>query len=68
MRETGSRIRDLRDEMGLTQIELAARIGIAHNTIAQYENGKCKMSIDVLIKIVKVMETSADYLLGLRDR
>lgn len=67
MTEIGSRIKLLRLKKKLSQTELANRIGVAPNTVTQYEKGTSKISIDVLVNLVEVLETTADYLLGLTD-
>lgn len=65
MKEIGDRIRELRTERGLSQKELADKIGVATNTVSQYESGKSKTSINVLAKLAVVLDTTTDYLLGL---
>ena len=67
MIEVGSRIRDLRNESGMTQTQLAQKIGVATNTISQYEKGLSKTSIDVIVNLAVVLETTTDFLLGLSD-
>ena len=63
MEKIGHRIRELRTSLGFTQKSLAEQVGVAQNTIAQYENGKAKTSIDVIIVLAKVLQTTTDYLL-----
>lgn len=65
MEEIGERIKYLRKEKHLTQIDLATKLGAAQNTISQYENGKAKISIDILVKLAQIFEISTDYILGL---
>ena len=67
MVEIGNRIKDLRIENGMTQTQLAQKIGVATNTISQYEKGLSKTSIDVIVKLAVILETTTDYLLGLTD-
>ncbi len=67
MKKTGERIRELRLGLGLSQQALATKIGVAQNTLAQYENGASKTSIDVLYNLAVALETTSDYLLGLED-
>ena len=67
MKKTGERIRELRQSLGLSQKSLAEKVGIAQNTLAQYEKGISKTSIDVLVNLATELETSSDYLLGLED-
>lgn len=63
----GKKIRELRTEKGLKQIELAEILNVTQSTIVRYENGKYEPSLSTLIKICKYFEVSADYLLGLTD-
>lgn len=53
----------MRLSLGLTQKDLADQIGVAQNTIAQYENGKAKTSVEVIVCLAKVLQTTTDYLL-----
>ena len=63
--ELGERIKELRLERGLSQKELADKIGVATNTISQYESGKSKTSITVLANLAIALDTNTDFLLGL---
>lgn len=67
MTEIGKRIKELRSELGLSQAQLAEKIGVAQNTVAQYESGKSKISIDVLVNLAKVFEISTDYILCIKN-
>ncbi len=67
IKELGEKIRELRTELGLSQKQLAAKIGVATNTVSQYESGKSKTSIDVLANLAVELDTTTDYLLGLTD-
>ena len=63
MAETGQRIKGLRLSLGFTQKELADQIGVAQNTIAQYEKGKAKTSIEAIVSLANILQTTTDYLL-----
>lgn len=65
MEKIGKRIKYLRKEKHLTQIDLAEKLGAAQNTISQYEHGKAKISIDILVNLAQIFEISTDYILGL---
>ncbi len=65
IKELGERIRELRTECGLSQKQLADKIGVATNTVSQYESGKSKTSIDVLANLAVELDTTTDFLLGL---
>ncbi len=61
------RLRDMREDMDLTQTELAESLHIKQNTYSQYENGQRGVPIDILIKLSEIFNTSVDYILGLTD-
>lgn len=63
----GSKLKAVRKGKGLTQLELAKRLSIAKGSISAYEQGVTYPSVDVLIKICEVLNTSSDYLLGISD-
>lgn len=67
MQQTGERIRKFRTELGLSQKELAEKLGVAQNTVAQYEKGTSKLSIEVLYYLALALNTTADEILGLDD-
>lgn len=59
-----SRIRARRAELGMTQGELAKRVGSTQKQVSLWEGGT-KPSYPMLAKLAEVLECSADYLLGL---
>ncbi len=61
----GKRLKDLRNERGLTQEGLAKELNVDKSTIAKYETDKIEPSISMLKVIVKYFDVSADYMLGL---
>ena len=61
------RLKDIREDMDITQKEIADRLHIKQNTYSQYENGHRQVPIDILIDLAKFYGTSVDYLLGLTD-
>ncbi len=58
------RIKELRKEKGLKQLDLAKRINVSVQTISGYETGYAQPPIDILVKIADALETSIDYLVG----
>ena len=50
----GSAIRAARFARGLTQSDLAARLGVTRATIASYETGRRKISAETLIQIARL--------------
>ena len=60
-----SRLRELRTQSGLIQLQLAQRLGVTKSVISFYELRERAPSPDVLIRIAKVFRVSTDYLLCL---
>jgi transcriptional regulator with XRE-family HTH domain len=56
----------LRLERGLTQVDLAQRIGSTQRTISHYETAADFPPTDVLVKLASFFKVSADDLLGLK--
>lgn len=61
------KLKELREENGFTQKQIAEFLNVRQNTYSQYENEKRQLPIDVLIKLAKFYSSSTDYLLGLED-
>lgn len=57
-------IKIARIKKGLTQQELADKIGGSVNDISRYETGRMKPSLDKLVLIADELGTTTDYLLG----
>ena len=62
-----NRIKELRKEHTITQVKLAAILGISRSAIAMYETEKCDLSNDILIACASFFDVSTDYLLGPSD-
>lgn len=58
------RLRLLRENSGMTQIEFANKLGVAATTYRNYENTSREPNYDTLVKIASVLGVSTDYLLG----
>lgn len=66
--EFGDLLKKLREESGLTQEELALRLGINRSSIAGYESKNVKKpEFDTFIKIADYFKVSADFLIGRSD-
>lgn len=59
-----NRIKDLREDRDMRQIDLANATGIDQRTISNYENGKSKPDSDALIRLADFFGVSIDYLVG----
>ena len=61
------RLAELRHDHGMTQRELADKIGVSRGTIGMYEISKRDPDTDTLVKIARVFNVTTDYLLGNTD-
>lgn len=61
------RIKELRENAGLQQKELALELGIPSNTLSQYENGKREPNIEMLKKLADYFKVSTDFISGNSD-
>lgn len=62
-----NRIRELREEIGMTQVRLSIELEVSQETVSAYENGKHYPSVPSLIKLMNVFNTGIDYILGFSD-
>ena len=61
------KIKEIREEKGFTQGQLAEKLGVVGHNVGDWERGKCEPSINMLIKIANALEISVDYLIGNAD-
>ena len=62
--ELGERIRKRRQEMKLSQESFAEKAGISVNTVSRIEGGQTAMSVEIFRKMIEILETDANLLLG----
>lgn len=58
----GERIAAIRKEHGLTQRELAQKVGVSHGHIGRIETGKYTMRIDTLQRIADVFNMEVELI------
>ena len=63
MRDIGKNIRKLRTEKGLTQDQLAEMLFVTRQTVSNYETGKSRPDIDMLMKIAEVLDADINAVL-----
>ncbi|MCD8325754.1 MAG: helix-turn-helix domain-containing protein [Lachnospiraceae bacterium] len=61
------RLKDLRNNRGLTQERLAVEIGTSQQTISRIEAKGDLIPVDLLVRLSKYYNVSVDYLLGLSE-
>ena len=59
-----NRIRDLREDRDLRQIDVAKATGIDQKTLSNYETGKTNPDSDGILRLADFFDVSTDYLLG----
>ena len=59
-----NRIRELRENMGLRQVDVANATGIDQKTLSNYETGKTNPDSYSLIQLADFFNVSIDYLVG----
>ena len=57
-------IRRLRMAHGITQVELAHRLGVSKQSVSNWESNNIQPSIELLEKIADLFGVTTDYLLG----
>lgn len=60
----GSRLRIAREQLGLTQDEVAMSLGLKKNSYSQLETGKNTLSVDHLVKLPEILNRPVNYFLG----
>ena len=60
-------IREFREELALTQSELATQVGTLQRNISNWENGVSEPDCEVLVKLADIFNITLDELFG-RER
>jgi len=69
MVDLGARLKELRKNQGMTQLQVAERVGISKAMVSSYEVSARQPSYEVLVKLAALYGVTTDYLLGVeRDR
>lgn len=63
----GQRIRELREERGMTQKQLADELHVNQRTLSRFELEQHDVSTAILIALTRIFHVSADYILGIED-
>ena len=63
MRDIGKNIRDLRQNQNMTQDTLAEKLFVTRQTVSNYETGRTRPDVEMVMKIAEALETDANTLL-----
>ena len=61
MKQLGSRLRSLRESIGLSQAKFANVIGTTQSSINRYENGQATPTVKLLRKYADYFDVSMDF-------
>ena len=64
--EIGKRIRRYREACGISQIQLAEKLGISNSRVSNWEQGINRPDADILAEMCRVLEVSPSDLLDVR--
>ena len=64
----GNTLKELRQKAGLTQKDLASKVGVTKSVISYYELSERSPSPEMLIKLAAVFHVSTDFLLGFQKQ
>lgn len=62
--EFSERLKNLRKQAHLTQVDVAEKLGISQPAYASWERGVKKPTQENLVKIAQILDVSIDYLVG----
>ena len=62
-----TKIREYRAKLGISQEELAERVGVRRETIVHLENGRYNPSLRLAMDIAKVFDTTVEEIFRFRD-
>lgn len=62
--DLGKKIRAHRDELGLTQAELADRLGLTYSSVSQWESGRATPRTPILRQLAELFGTTVADLMG----
>lgn len=63
----GFRLKELREERGVSMMTLAKAIGVSDTAVCKWENQDSEPKLSYIIKLADYFNCSADYLIGRSD-
>jgi len=61
----GIRLRELREEAGVSMMQLGKAIGVSDAAVCKWENGLAEPKASYIVKLAEYFDCSADYLVGM---
>lgn len=66
MKQIGLILKNTREDLDLTQIDVMRHTGINNKTLSGYENGVSEPDLETFAKLMQLYKLSADSVLGIR--
>lgn len=63
----GKRLQEIRKRRGLSQVEVAQKLGIHQSLISQYERGYLRLHGALLVRLAQVLKTTPDTILAVKE-
>lgn len=63
----GRRLQEIRKRRGLSQVEVALRLGIHQSLVSQYERGYLRLHGALLVRLAQVLQTTPDQILAVKQ-
>lgn len=67
MASFSERLKELRIDRGLSQDQLAKKVGLTHTAIGLWELGKRAPNLNAVIELAKFFDVSLDYIAGIES-
>lgn len=64
----GNTLKELRQKAGMTQKDLASKVGVTKSVISYYELSERSPSPEMLMKLAAIFHVSTDFLLGFQKQ
>ncbi len=64
----GVRLKELREAKHLSQTDVAQRLNVTRSTVSGYECNTITPSVEQLVKLAVLYNTSLDYMMGMENR
>lgn len=65
--EVGKKLKDRREQLHLTQRQVAEKLGVSQPVYQRFEKGIFECNYSQLAALCKLYDISSDYLLGLKE-
>jgi transcriptional regulator with XRE-family HTH domain len=59
----GRRLRERRDQLGLSQVKLAHRLGVSFQQVQKYENGRNRVAVSRLVAVAAALDAPVAWFL-----